>query len=49
MINDIIDILDGQIINIQVKFDVVIGNPPYVRQELLGNIQKEYFSKKYNN
>ena len=28
-------------------FDVVIGNPPYVRQELLGNIQKEYFSKKY--
>jgi hypothetical protein len=28
-------------------FDVVIGNPPYVRQELLGNVQKEYFSKKY--
>ncbi|WP_353168591.1 DNA methyltransferase [Flavobacterium sp.] len=28
-------------------FDVIIGNPPYVRQELLGNIQKEYFSKKY--
>ena len=27
-------------------FDAVIGNPPYVRQELLGD-QKEYFSKKY--
>ncbi len=27
-------------------FDVVIGNPPYVRQELLGK-QKEYFAKKY--
>ena len=27
-------------------FDVVIGNPPYVRQELLGEY-KEYFSKKY--
>lgn len=28
-------------------FDVVIGNPPYVRQELLGSIQKEFFSLKY--
>ena len=28
-------------------FDVVIGNPPYVRQELINNLQKEYFSKKY--
>lgn len=28
-------------------FDVVIGNPPYVRQELLGNTQKDYFSTKY--
>jgi type I restriction-modification system DNA methylase subunit len=28
-------------------FDVIIGNPPYVRQELLGNIQKTFFSKKY--
>lgn len=27
-------------------FDVVIGNPPYVRQELLGDY-KEYFSKNY--
>jgi adenine-specific DNA-methyltransferase len=27
-------------------FDVVIGNPPYVRQELLG-AQKEYFQSKY--
>lgn len=27
-------------------FDVVIGNPPYVRQELLGP-QKEYFQNKY--
>ena len=30
-------------------FDVVIGNPPYVRQELLGQIQKDYFSTKYKN
>jgi type I restriction-modification system DNA methylase subunit len=28
-------------------FDVIIGNPPYVRQELLGNTQKEFFSTKY--
>lgn len=28
-------------------FDVVIGNPPYVRQELLG-IQKDYFQSKYS-
>jgi hypothetical protein len=28
-------------------FDAVIGNPPYIRQELLG-IQKSYFAKKYN-
>ncbi len=27
-------------------FDVVIGNPPYVRQEVLGE-QKNYFAKKY--
>lgn len=27
-------------------FDIIIGNPPYVRQELLGNY-KEYFSKNY--
>ena len=27
-------------------FDVVIGNPPYVRQELLGD-QKDYFKKRY--
>jgi len=27
-------------------FDVVIGNPPYVRQELLGD-QKNYFRQKY--
>src|SRR5664280_941578 len=27
-------------------FDAVIGNPPYVRQELLGD-QKDYFAKKY--
>jgi hypothetical protein len=27
-------------------FDVVIGNPPYVRQELLGD-QKPYFQKRY--
>jgi len=29
-------------------FDIVIGNPPYVRQELLGSIQKEYYSKYYS-
>jgi len=28
-------------------FDAVIGNPPYVRQELLGEL-KEYFEKHYN-
>ncbi|HWB64457.1 MAG TPA: N-6 DNA methylase [Chitinophagales bacterium] len=28
-------------------FDVVIGNPPYVRQELLDSKQKEYFAQKY--
>jgi hypothetical protein len=28
-------------------FDVVIGNPPYVRQEALGNL-KPYFQKHYN-
>ncbi len=27
-------------------FDIVIGNPPYVRQELLGE-QKDYFAKAY--
>ena len=27
-------------------FDVVIGNPPYVRQELLGQF-KEYFESNY--
>jgi len=27
-------------------FDVVIGNPPYVRQEMIGNF-KEYFQKHY--
>jgi len=27
-------------------FDIIIGNPPYVRQELLGDY-KEYFSKNY--
>ena len=30
-------------------FDVVIGNPPYVRQELLGQNQKDYFSTNYKN
>jgi type I restriction-modification system DNA methylase subunit len=30
-------------------FDVVIGNPPYVRQELLGQQQKDVFSEKYKN
>lgn len=28
-------------------FDVVVGNPPYVRQELLGRVNKEYFVKKF--
>ena len=28
-------------------FDVVVGNPPYVRQELLGDY-KDYFSKNYH-
>jgi type I restriction-modification system DNA methylase subunit len=33
----------------QSGFDVVIGNPPYVRQELLGLTQKSFFSQKYLN
>ena len=28
-------------------FDVIIGNPPYVRQELLTKIDKEFFVNKY--
>ena len=28
-------------------FDVVLGNPPYVRQELINKIDKEFLSKKY--
>ncbi len=28
-------------------FDAVIGNPPYVRQELLDKTQQDYFEKKY--
>jgi type I restriction-modification system DNA methylase subunit len=28
-------------------FDVVIGNPPYVRQELLSKIDKDFFVKNY--
>jgi hypothetical protein len=28
-------------------FDVVIGNPPYVRQESLSVIDKEYYTRKY--
>ncbi len=30
-------------------FDVVIGNPPYVRQELLGQQQKDFFAFRYKN
>ncbi|HOV15607.1 MAG TPA: transposase, partial [Spirochaetota bacterium] len=30
-------------------FDVVIGNPPYVRQESLNKTDKEYFIEKYKN
>lgn len=29
-------------------FDIVIGNPPYVRSKLLDSIDREYFSRKYN-
>lgn len=29
-------------------FDVVVGNPPYVRNELLKTNQKEYFENKYS-
>jgi hypothetical protein len=28
-------------------FDVVIGNPPYVRNRILDGIQKDYFAQKY--
>lgn len=30
-------------------FDVVVGNPPYVRQELLGKENKEYYAKRFPN
>ena len=30
-------------------FDVIVGNPPYVRQELLGTKNKEFYLKKYIN
>ncbi len=30
-----------------VRFDVVVGNPPYVRQELIGSEQKNYLIKNY--
>jgi Eco57I restriction-modification methylase/TaqI-like C-terminal specificity domain len=30
-------------------FDVVVGNPPYVRQELLGKDNKEYYTKRFPN
>src|SRR5690606_19346549 len=30
-------------------FDVVIGNPPYVRQELLGSIQKGFYETRFPN
>jgi hypothetical protein len=29
-------------------FDAIVGNPPYVRQELLGATVKDYFQKKYD-
>lgn len=28
-------------------FDAVVGNPPYVRQEILGNVFKQYAKQKY--
>ena len=31
-----------------IRFDVVVGNPPYVRQELIGRGQKAYLVNKYN-
>ncbi len=30
-------------------FDIVVGNPPYVRQELLGKANKEYYTKQFPN
>ena len=29
-------------------FDIVVGNPPYVRQELLGKINKEFYGKRFS-
>lgn len=29
-------------------FDIVVGNPPYVRQELLGKINKEFYTKRFS-
>ena len=28
-------------------FDIIVGNPPYVRQELINTAEKEFLSKKY--
>lgn len=50
--NKLIEKVKGEIEEPKIKykenrgFDVVIGNPPYVRQELLG-IQKNYFEQRY--
>lgn len=30
-----------------IRFDVIVGNPPYVRQELIGRGQKEYLINNY--
>ncbi len=30
-------------------FTIILGNPPYVRQELLGEKQKKYYAKRYAN
>ena len=30
-----------------IRFDVVVGNPPYVRQELIGREQKDYLTNTY--
>jgi|GEM_PF-1484128 len=31
------------------KFDLVIGNPPYIRQEIIEDWQKKYLEKRYKN
>ena len=40
MISDAIDILDGQIVNLQINYDVTV-DPTFNRQQVLQNVQSK--------